>query len=119
MRHDGTERHRGACGQVQWELVDVFDHDIGTFSPNGALDRPAAQQGKAVPSAHPFYVDSLDRGPIRSPGPPRANQSNPVALQNEAAEYFEEMDFRATGVGICSILPVHQEDIHRSGGLVA
>jgi hypothetical protein len=42
-----------------------------------------------------------------------------VALQRQAAEDFEEMDFRATGMGIGTILPVHQEDIHRRRRLVA
>jgi len=36
-----------------------------------------------------------------------------VALQREAAENFEEVDFRAAGMRIGPILPVHQKDVHR------
>jgi hypothetical protein len=112
MRNNGAEGDPGAGGKKERELVDVFDQNVGPLRFDGAPDRTAAEQGKAVSASHPANVDAVQSDSLGRTLPAGADQSNPVTLGGQSPEYLEQVDLGAASVRIGSILPIDQEDVH-------
>jgi hypothetical protein len=65
MRDNGAERDRRPGRKKKRKLVDVLDQNIRSFGGEGAPDRTAAPQCKAVSTADPANVDAVQGDSFR------------------------------------------------------
>jgi len=116
VRHDGAEGVLCPPGEEKRKLVDVFHDYVGPLRLDCAMYGTATKQGEAVPTSDALDTDPIDRGTLRSTLPSGTYQAYPVTSKCQSAEDLEEMNFRAAGVRIGPILPVHQKNVHGDKG---